>query len=281
MNDSATATAQPSLSFAEATEWDAVSPNRFRGSVDPGWGHGRSVFGGVVGAGLVRAMAQDVPDDKLLRSLTVSFVGPVEPAALECTTEIVRDGKSATFVTGSVVQDGTKRTIASATFARARHSTVSVPGPARPEAPDPDSLPVMPYLEGVMPRFTQWLDFRYTRGTYPFMGNDTPAIAGWCRFRDDAQPGDAAGMVGLIDAWPSPALSAYRAPAPGSSITWNVDFAGTRPDVRVDEWWYFEAEASFIGEGYNSFDASLWAPDGQFAARSRQLAGVFERPPAG
>lgn len=281
MAGQAVAQASPELSFEDATSWANVAPHEFRGKVDPGWGQGRSVFGGVVGAGLARAMSHGVPDDKVLRSLSITFAGPVDPAPLECRTELVRDGRSASFVTGSISQDGTTRTLATATFALARHSSVPVPGPARPEVAGPDGIVSMPYIDGVTPRFTQWFEFRYTRGAYPFSASDSPVIAGWCRFRNDAHPGDAMGMLGLLDGWPSPAISMLRTPAPGSSITWNVDFAAPRPDRRIDEWWYFEAASSFVGDGYTSFDASLWAPDGTFAARSRQLAGIFERPPAG
>lgn len=281
MADHAAADAAPRLSFRDATTWTRTAPHEFRGNIDPGWGQGRSVFGGVVGAGLARAMSDDVPDDKALRSLSITFVGPVDPAPLECRTELVREGRSASFVTGEIIQGGTKRTLATATFARARHTSVPVPGLDRPEAPGPDGLPSMPYIDGMTPRFTKWLEFRYTRGLYPFMGSDEAVLAGWCRFRADAHPGDPMGVLGLLDGWPSPAISMLRTPAPGSSITWNVDFAHARPDLRIDEWWYFEAISSFVGDGYTSFDASLWAPDGSFVARSRQLAGVFERSPAG
>jgi acyl-CoA thioesterase len=64
-------------------------------------------------------------------------------------------------------------------------------------------------------------------------------------------------------------------PASASSITWNVDLFALRPDASIDQWWYFDAHTSFAVDGYTSFDASIWAPDGQYVARSRQLVGVF------
>lgn len=264
-------------SFEEATRWTRREPNLFHGHVDASWGQGRAVFGGIVGAGLARAMALGVPDDKTLRSLSVVFAGPVEPGALECATKTVREGKSATFVEAAITQGGTKRATATGIYGSARRSSVPVEGPARPDAPAPETVDSMPYIHGLTPRFTEWLETKVVTGTIPFMGSTMSKLGGWCRFRKDDHPGDVQGMLGLLDAWPCPAITRLRVPAPASSITWSVDFATPRTDHRIDEWWYWEADTSFFDDGYTSFDASLWAPDGRFVARSRQLVGVFER----
>ena len=230
-----------------------------------------------MGAGLARAMHDGLPNDKVLRSFSIAFAGPVEAGALECNTELVREGKSASFVGATLTQGGTKRATAMATFARARRSSRPVDGPPRPDAPEPDTLDSMPYIQGLTPPFIEWLELKYVTGTYPFMGSDTPRLGGWCRFRRDDDLADVVGMLGLIDAWPSPAITMLRMPVPSSSITWSVDFAVPRTDHRIDQWWYWDAETSFVANGYSSFSASLWAPDGRFVARSSQLVGVFER----
>jgi acyl-CoA thioesterase len=66
-----------------------------------------------------------------------------------------------------------------------------------------------------------------------------------------------------------------KVPAPASSISWSVDLFAEPLDARLDEWWYFDARTVFVADGYTSFEASLWAPDGQYVARSCQLVGVF------
>jgi acyl-CoA thioesterase len=259
----------------DATSWTPQGDNRFVGDIDSAWGQGRAVYGGVVGAGLARAMGASVPSEKTLRSFSVTFAGPVETGALECLTDVVREGRTATFVSGLIVQKGTVRATASGTFGAARESAVHVQGVARPDAPAPDALPAMPYFEGVMPSFTQHLEFRWTHGKFPFSGVEETSIGGWFRFRDNSDPADASGMLALIDSWPAPALQNMKVPAPASSITWSVDLFTERPDARLDEWWYFDARTVFVADGYTSFEASLWAPDGQYVARSCQLVGVF------
>lgn len=276
MDDSAKAKElDPRQTIIDATSWTPQGEHRFVGQVDPIWGQGRAVYGGIVGAGLARAMASSVPSEKTLRSLSITFAGPVQSGALECFTDVIRDGRSATFVSGRIVQEGSARATATGTFGVSRDSAVYVPGVERPDAPAPETLTAMPYFDGLMPSFTQRLEFRYTHGQYPFSGVGGTSIGGWCRFRDANEGGDASGMLALIDSWPAPALQNMKIPAPASSITWSVDIFTERPDARLDEWWYFDARTSFVADGYTSFEASLWAPDGQYVARSCQLVGVF------
>ena len=36
--------------FSEATSWEAAGNGRFHGQLDPVWGQGRAIYGGIVGA---------------------------------------------------------------------------------------------------------------------------------------------------------------------------------------------------------------------------------------
>lgn len=268
--------AHPKQSFSDATSWRPLGDGRFAGAVDPVWGQGRAVYGGIVGAGMARAMEAAVADDKTLRSFAVTFAGPVEAGEVECVTRLLREGRTATFVNAEITQGGTKRAAANAMFGLSRESSARVPGPRRPDLPPPEACKEMPYIDGVMPSFTQRVEFRYTHGGFPFMGDTgSSCIGGWCRFRHDAGRAAAPGILALIDTWPAPILSTMNIPAPASSITWSVDLFGQRIDASLDDWWYFDARTVFAAEGYTSFEASLWAPDGQYVARSCQLVGVF------
>ncbi len=262
-------------SFSDAISWKPVGDGRFIGDVDSVWSQGRAVYGGIVGASMARAMQASVTDEKSLRSVSVTFAGPVEAGQVECVTRVLREGRSASFVSAEVSQGGTSRATASAAFGLDRKSSARVLGARRPDGPPPEACKEMPYIEGVMPSFTQRIEFRYTHGDFPFMGATGSSIGGWFRFRHDADPADAPGMLALIDSWPPPLLSTMKIPAPASSMTWSVDLFSTRLDARLDQWWCFDARTVFAAEGYTSFEASLWAPDGQYVARSRQLVGVF------
>ena len=262
-------------SLSDAISWRHEGDGRFVANVDPVWGQGRAVYGGIVGAGMARAMAAAVSSDASLRSFSATFAGPVQAGEIPCATELVREGRTASFMTAEIAQDGARRATASAVFGAARESSAHTPGPALPDLPPPEACESMPYLDGLMPSFTQRVEYRYTHGAFPFMGGDGSRIGGWFRFRHDPEPGDGPGMLALIDTWPAPALSGMKTPAPASSITWSVDLFTHRLDARLDQWWYFDARTLFAVDGYTNFEASLWAPDGQYVARSSQLVGVF------
>jgi len=263
-------------SFEDAHSWHLEGPQEFAGNVDGVWSQGRAIYGGIVGAGMVRAMAQTVSKDRTLRSLAITFAGPVEEGLIECNTRLIREGRTASFVGAEITQEGSSRASATATFGIDRPMSLTVDGPPRPDAPPPEEVVSIPYIEGLTPSFTQMLELRYTRGQYPFSGSKSSTLEGWFRFRYDSTPADGASIVGLVDAWPCPAITMLQSPAFASSITWNVDLWRERLDCRVDEWWYYQSTTTFAGSGYTSFDASVWAPDGGYVARSRQLVGVFE-----
>ncbi len=191
-------------SFENATSWRPQGDGRFVGEVDPVWGQGRAVYGGIVGASLARAMTQLVAPDKQLRSFSVTFAGPVEAGAVECEADLVREGRSASFVRSEIMQAGTTRALANATFGLARDSALHLPGPPRPDMPSIESATTMPYIDGLMPSFTQRLEFRYAHGGFPFTGSNESQIQGWVRFRHDTGPADAPALLALIDSWPAP-----------------------------------------------------------------------------
>ena len=49
----------------------------------------------------------------------------------------------------------TKRAAANAMFGLSRESSAHAPGPRRPDLPSPEACKEMPYIDGVMPSFTQ------------------------------------------------------------------------------------------------------------------------------
>ena len=121
--------ANPKQSFSDATSWRLLGDGRFAGAVDPVWGQGCAVYGGIVAAGMARAMEAAVADDKTLRSFTVTFAGPVEAGEVECVTGLLREGRTATFVSAEITQGGTKRAAAQKIVSGVRYIELAgVPG---------------------------------------------------------------------------------------------------------------------------------------------------------
>src|SRR3546814_14065200 len=77
------------------------------------------------------------------------------------------------------------------------------------------------------------------------------------------------------DSIPSPGLSVLTTRAQASSLTWTLELLGSEYDASADGWWLMDAEISAAGSGYMSQSATLWSPDRQAIALSRQSVVVF------
>ena len=90
------------------------------------WSQGRATFGGLTAALMFERMEKLVAEGRAMRSLQVSFVGPVEPevpASFEA--EILREGKAVSQVQGRIVQKGETRLVCLASFGGDRDSQES------------------------------------------------------------------------------------------------------------------------------------------------------------
>lgn len=245
---------------------------RFAAPAD--WGQGRATYGGLVGAVAARALESAAPD-RPLRSMMVSFVGPVAPGVAELEIEELRSGRSATHASVRVVQDGTVRAAVLGCLGQDRESSIAEAGPRVPDIAPVDDLPSAPYLEGIMPAFVQHVHMRFALGDPPYSGRRSEAMGGYCKFRVPTRRVDAALIAALTDIWPAPVIPWLKAPAPASSMTWNLEIVHLDRSLPPDAWWTYRAVTEAAEHGYVHFRAELWDAHGRLAAVSRQLAAVF------
>ncbi|SDZ97273.1 acyl-CoA thioesterase [Microbulbifer marinus] len=245
--------------------------------VPTGWTQGRATFGGLVAAMLYEKMAAHVDADASLRSLTISFVGPVGSDAIDISSTTLRAGRSVTQVEGHLRQDDSVLLAGLASFGKGRESNIHVATDRAPEFTGPDECEALPYIPGVVPEFTQKFDYRIARGQLPFSGSSDNHLGGWVRFKDGSNaPVTISHLLTLIDAWPPAILPMLRAPAPASSLAWTVEFIEPLPALKADSWWQYLAEVEQAADGYGVIQARLWDADGRLVAFSRQTVTVFD-----
>ena len=262
--------------LSEAASWSRSERGVFVGSLTEDWAQGRSGFGGLVAAAAARAMSDHVEAERSLRSLQVTFIGPVSVGEVRVESRPLRVGRSLTYVHGTVTQGERVCATLVASFGATRATEVALEGPGLPDVEAPEGLSPMPYLEGLMPAFTRHFDYRWTVSTYPFSGGDEAHVQGWLRSRD-ANIIDDFTLIALLDAWAPPIWSLAKRPAPGSSVTWLVNLLRPLPTegVSPDRWWLYDARSEISAGGYADVDGKLWGEDGRLIATSRQLFAEF------
>lgn len=262
---------KPGEEFSTVSTWQSVREGVTAGCVPPSWGQGRASFGGLVVAIAVRPMLARVAKERWLRTVSTTFVAPLASAPAECHTQVLREGKALTTIESRIVQDGTVRCIAIATFAADRPVSAHVPPPAPPARA---AGQVMPFMEGAMPAFLQHYNMRWDASSRDD-GTRDAHILGACSGTDDREA-DVCDVLALLDVWPPALITIMKTFSAGSTACWTVDFVSSAIQGRTSAWWSYEVRAVAANGGYGQTQAWLWDPEGRAIARSTQLVAVFE-----
>lgn len=253
-----------------------VSADEDSVTIPASWSQGRATFGGLTAALVFNRMQSVVAEGRPMRSMQVSFVGPVKPETpATLTAEILRQGKAVSQVMGRIDQENQSQLVALASFGGGRESSVAVEQLPAPEAPAPEDCQSLPYIKDVTPAFTQHIEMRWAFGHMPFSGKGGREMGGWMQFRELPEALTDAHIVALIDAWPPALLPHLKGPAPASSLSWALDIIHPRPDIRPGDWLLYRATIDQAGSGYGHTQAGIWTSRGELVATSRQTVTVF------
>ncbi|SDY97820.1 acyl-CoA thioesterase II [Pseudomonas sp. NFIX28] len=257
---------------------DAVRQTPLELSIPADWAQGRASFGGLVAALQYEAMRAKVPAERPVRSLAITFVGPVSPdVPVSFEVEVLREGKAVSQVLGRAVQDGQVVTLVQGSFGASRPSEVSVVAEQAPAMKHWDECPELPCIEGVTPAFMRYLAMRWSIGGMPFTGNKSRDMGGWVRLRGDVkeEPMSESHILALVDAWPPALLPHLTSPAPGSTLTWTIEFVQPLQALSTLDWCKYRVSIEHARDGYGHAAATLWSAEGQLIALSRQTVTIF------
>jgi len=235
------------------------------------WLQGRTVFGGLQAAIVLRAMRSLVPDVPL-RTLQGTFLAPVPEGTVTATARVLRTGRSATHVDARIVDGETPLALLVGVFGATRASSVTV----QPrQAAVPAGKPIeFRYIPNVIPAFTQHFSARWLRGLPPYCGDTQVDHVLEIGMRD-AGPASEGHVLAMADFIPPIALSHLKTPAPGSTLTWMIEMFGERFDALALDRWRIDAHLAAARDGYTSQSVMVWGPGGEPIATSRQSMVVF------
>ena len=135
---------------------------------------GRAGYGGLVGALALTSMRKHVPPARKVRSLLVSFVGPVGPGDFSIHARVLRSGKAVTHVEAKVVQREAVRCVVMGSFGGDRDSAIRIDPAPRPEMAGPAEALELPYIDGLTPAFTRHFAYRWALGELPLFRQGRP-----------------------------------------------------------------------------------------------------------
>lgn len=256
---------------------DAVQRNPLAVTIPAEWAQGRASFGGLMAALQYEAMRAKVPEGRPVRSLAITFVGPAEPGVpIAFEVEVLREGKAVSQLLGRATQNGQVMTLIQGSFGASRESVISVKADPAPTLNPLEACPQLPFVSGMMPEYLRFMELRWALGGLPFSNTPSPAIGGYVRFRDiEEGPSSEAHMLALVDAWPPALLPQLSKPAPGSSLTWTIEFVQPMPVLSTHDWCCYKAVIEHARDGYGHTAAMIWSPTGELIAISRQTVTVF------
>ncbi len=259
----------PSLS--EVLNAVAADGDAWRLESAEGWTQGRTLYGGMTAAICAHVATAACADLPPLRSAQVAFIGPAAgPLTLQAAE--LRRGRSATIVGVDCSGDGGLAARAIFTYGDARESKVShersVPAPA---VNGPDDYPPFhpPERQGV--GFFQQFDIRSVAGSRPMQG-EPPEFLAWVRLKQPAGAAPVPALLALADSLPPAAMAVFPAPAPISTMTWQIDFAHQAPPPG---WLLLSSSSEQADDGYSLQAMSLWDETGRRIAIARQMVAIF------
>ncbi len=255
-----------------STRFFDVSEPEMRGEtlgwdVPEGWGNGRTTFGGLQQAALIRAMEREAEGQRI-RTLSAMLCGPLAPGVAEVRIEVVRRGSKTTAMTAALVQGGEVKTHAFGFFGARRVDDADWCDVSAPEAPSWHELEEAVMPTPPAPEFTARMHFWPVYG-FPYSGSSARSVVCWSRPRD-AGVWDAARVAATADAiWPVP-LTVQTDFRPLATVTSRLQFLHHLADLPSDEPLLVRCESPVSVDGYTSERREIWTADGRLAAINEQ-----------
>lgn len=268
-------------SFEEAVSSTKQSDGSWSWTTHESWLQGRTVFGGLTVAAVAKALTADVlsevPEDNeapQLRTIQYVFPAPLLPGAAQIETSVDRRGKSATFASAAVVQEGNIIGRANAVFGVGRESKIVKRPSVSPLDVDFEASTKIPYLEGVTPVFTNQFDLHWAVKEFPFTGSQEGIVGGYCRHNTNASGPEA--VLALLDAWPPSVLPIMNAPAAASSVALTMHIVADDTEFGPEDLFEFCYETRSASNGYATEIGEL-VLRGEVIAWVEQLVAVFDQ----
>jgi len=225
------------------------------------WRQGRTLYGGLTAALCYEAARRDMPDLAPLRSLQVSFIGPVTDNP-QITTRCLRRGRNVTAMQSDMFIGEQIVASANMLFGQSRDSELRYDCPTPKASLPEDAEPFFPAAaEPFLPAYVQNFDLRLIEGHRP-ASSDEESRAGLGSF------------IAIGDVMPPAALPMFTQMGPVSSMNWQVNILNDTC-ASDDGWWHIELDLTASRDGYSSQIMRYWNRAGVLCAEAIQSVTIF------
>ena len=233
------------------------------------WLQGRALFGGLTAALCLEAAAREFPDLPPLRSAQFAMVAP-SSGDVSIHAQLLRRGKSATFVSTSLFSESGLATRATLCFGAPRSSAFDYVRTTAHTVPPPDQCPLFERRA----TFRVHYDGALAAGNAPYSQAADPTFLVWTRLRDDGVPSSPASLVMIADSLPPSMVVMFKERPPLSTMTWAIDFLSD--DLATEDgWWLMRVAADNAQYGYSAEQLTVWNSTGRPVLISRQTVALF------
>ncbi|MCF2856062.1 thioesterase family protein [Pseudoalteromonas sp. SMS1] len=244
------------------------------------WSQGRTVFGGLSAALMMKHMYLHINDsERNMLSFSCNFVAPLlAQTPFHISTKTLRSGKSVTQVETTITQNDSVCLVSLGCFGVHRNSKINVATIDTPQklSSEINNKQTLKYVEGLFPAFIQNIDLNLQHGAMPFSGANCTEIHGWMRFKQHSKNTlNELHVLALADAWPPTLLQLCDAPSPASTVSWYIEFIQPLA-LKGSQWLGYQVLTHQANGGYGTEDAKIFSQSGELLALSRQTVAVFD-----
>jgi acyl-CoA thioesterase len=242
-------------------------------TTDDSWLQGRSLFGGLQAAIAVDAMQKLQDPMPPLRTLQATLCAPISGPQVQVQTRLLRAGKNTLQCAADFIEGETLIASFVGIFGQARESALTQTAQAL--TPAAEQGMTFPFIPKITPAFIQHFEAELLAGHFPFTGGGGTQQQLRLSLKDADTTAGAAQVLALADFPPPLALSHFRKPVPGSTLTWMLNLV--QPELaRFDlQNWITDVHLEAGADGYTHQSVRLYGPDRSLVALSRQCMVVF------
>ena len=241
------------------------------------WAQGRTIYGGLVAAIIVKRLKTLVTPERQLRSAQITFSGPIfADTPFYINTEVLREGKSVSQVVGRLIQGDVVCAQVVAVYTCGINSSLAINNFNAPNYDEPGPVGSAPvHLVDPSPKFMEHFDLQLREGNSVFTGSKLSTHGGWLKFRDEIKAVGEEHLLALIDTWPPASAMALDFITMVSSVNWSVHFVNELPEMSSTEYLGYRTELKYTERGIGYSNSTLWNKQKELVAFSSQTIMVF------